>query len=205
VTSIIGIDTASPMIALALAVDGKIAISIAEDAAQDHSKVLLARIDRLLGTRRGDLAGIAVVKGPGNYAGLRVGIATAQGLAIACGVPLRGIGTLEAAALASGLNEVTAIHPAGRGEYSAQLFREGQATGPLGAARADALTGRTLAGEGAGALGGMEIGPEKRCRAALLALLPLFASGTGESVDAVYLREPNITLPRQPNPALRLP
>jgi tRNA threonylcarbamoyl adenosine modification protein YeaZ len=205
VTTILGIDTASPTIALAVAVEGKIAASFAEGAAQDHSKVLLALIDRVLGTRRGDLAGIAVVKGPGNYAGLRVGIATAQGLAMACGAPLRGIGTLEAAALASRLDEVTAIHPAGRGEFAAQLFRGGQAAGPLGAAKADALMGLPLAGEGAGALGGIEIGPEERCRAALLALLPLFDSRTGESVDAVYLREPNITLPRQPNPALRLP
>ena len=204
-TTILCIDTASPAIALAVAVDGEIVTSVAADAAQDHSKVLLALIDRVLGARRADLAGIAVVKGPGNYAGLRVGIATAQGLALTLGVSLRGMGTLEAVALASGLDEVTAIHPAGRGEFAAQRFRDGGAAGPIGAAKAETLAGLVLAGEGAGAMGGFEVGPENRCRVALLALLPQFAGQPGESVDAVYLREPNITLARQPDPALRLP
>jgi len=205
VTSLLGIDTASAAISLALAVDGQIVNAVTEDAAQNHSKVLLALIDRVLGKRRDSLAGIAVVKGPGNYAGLRVGIATAQGLAMACGVPLRGIGTLEAAALASKLDEVTAIHAAGRGEFATQRFRGGRADGVVGVARADAFAGVRFAGEGAGVLGGLEIGPAERCQAALLALLPLFTTASGESVDAIYLREPNITLPRQPNPALRLP
>lgn len=204
-TTILCIDTASPAIALAVAVDGSILTSLAEDARQDHSKVLLTLIERVLGARQPDLAGIAVVKGPGNYAGLRVGIATAQGLAIARGVPLRAMGTLEAVALASGRDEVTAIHPAGRGEFAAQRFGGGHAAGPLSAAKAESLASLVLAGEGAGALGGIEVGPEERCRTALRALLPLFGAREGESVDAVYLREPNITLPRQPDPVLRLP
>ncbi len=204
-TTVLGIDTASATIALALAVDGEVASEFAEDVAEDHTRTLLAQMDRMLGGWRRALAGIAVVKGPGNYAGLRVGIATAQGLAMACGAPLRGIGTLEAVALASGLGEVTAIHPAGRGEVAARLFHRGQAAGPLRAAQADDLAGLSLAGEGAGSLGGKEVGPAERCRAALLALLPLFASQTGESVEAMYLREPTITLSRRPNPALRLP
>ncbi len=201
-TTILGIDTASSSFALALAVDGAILAAVEQDAARDHSKMLLPAINGLLCGHSARLDGIAVVKGPGSYAGLRVGIATAEGLALAHGVPLRGIGTLPAVAAAAGLPEVTAIHPAGRGEFAAQPFSNGEPVGPMSARRAEDLAGPTLAGEGAGSLGGIEIGPLARCRAALLALLPSFADGPSESVDAVYLREPNITLPRRSGSAL---
>jgi len=204
---ILGIDTASPRFALAVAIDGRVGRSLERDAAQNHSRLLLEAIDELTGGRKGDLDGVAVVQGPGSYAGLRVGIATAQGLGLSLGIPVRGISTLCAAALASGLETVTAIHPAGRGEYGAQDFRGGEAAGILRSATASELEGLPLAGEGAAALGGQEISPEERCRVALEALLPEFdGAPAGEAiVDAVYLREPNITLPRRPRPAASRP
>lgn len=201
-TTILGIDTASSSFALALAVDGAIVAAVEQDAARDHSKMLLPAIDDLLRAHNAQIDGIAVVKGPGSYAGLRVGIATAAGLALAHGVRLRGIGTLPAVAAAAGLPRVTAIHPAGRGEFAAQLFSNGEPAGPMTACRAEDLAAPALAGEGAGPLGGFEVGPLARCRAALLALLPSIADGPSESVDAVYLREPNITLPRRSGSAL---
>ncbi|MCE7928436.1 MAG: tRNA (adenosine(37)-N6)-threonylcarbamoyltransferase complex dimerization subunit type 1 TsaB [Chloroflexi bacterium CFX7] len=195
-TTVLCIDTASGPFALALAVDGQVVATSVQDAPRDHSKALLPAIKELLHGRP-SLDGIAVVKGPGSYAGLRVGIATAEGLALAHGIPLRGIATLLAVKAASGLDDVTAIHPAGRGEFAAQTFTNGEQVGPAEALKAGDLAGLHLAGEGAGALGGMEIGPAERCRAALAGLLPAFAEGSSESIDAVYLREPNITLPRR--------
>lgn len=201
-STILAIDTASNDIALAVAVDGVIVASIATGGGHEHSRMLLSMVDEILGERRTSLSGVAVVRGPGSYAGLRVGIATAQGLALAAGVPVRGISTMEAAAAASKLPQVTMVHPAGRGEFAAQEFADGKPAGSLRACRAEDLEGLTLAGEGARTLGGMEVAPEARVRAALEVLLPEFESdATTTGVEALYLREPNITVPRRPSPS----
>ncbi len=66
-----------------------------------HSERLLPTIDRLLqesAIRFQDLSGIAVSVGPGSFTGLRIGLATAKGLALASSLPLWGIPTLEAMA-----------------------------------------------------------------------------------------------------------
>ncbi len=196
-TAVLAIDTASTDFALALALDGKVAASLSRDGAHDHSRLLLAAIDELLGEHRRDLSAIVAVRGPGSYAGLRVGLATAQGLALAARVPIRGIGTMEAVAAASGLRDFTAIHPAGRGGFAAQDFADGVATSALRSATREELSGLKLAGEGAAEFGGREITPEVRCRAALERLLPALESSDGADVDAIYLREPNITMPRR--------
>ncbi len=44
------------------------------------------------------LDGLAVTCGPGGFTGVRIGLATARGLALACGLPLLGISNLEAVA-----------------------------------------------------------------------------------------------------------
>jgi tRNA threonylcarbamoyladenosine biosynthesis protein TsaB len=203
VNVVLAIDTASSDIALALAIDGEVVASRACDGAQDHSKLLLPSINELLGDNRASLTAIVAVRGPGSYAGLRVGLATAQGLALAAGIPIAGIPTMEAVLAASGLRDATVIHPAGRGGFAAQDFAGGNAAGPLRAAAPAELTGLTLAGEGAGALGGIEVSPEARCRAALTAALPLLEHTAASEIEAIYLREPHITTPRRPvtNPA----
>jgi tRNA threonylcarbamoyl adenosine modification protein YeaZ len=197
VSTVLAIDTASADFALALARDGAVIQSLAVPVGQDHSRLLLKTIDDLISGARAALTGLVVVRGPGSYAGIRVGIATAQGLALALGIPVRGVSTLEAVAHASGMGTLLAIHPAGRGEFATQHFRAGVAEGAITAAVADDLAGQPLAGEGAGPVGGHEVGPEARCRAALDLGLALLAAGdTGNDVDALYLREPNISLPR---------
>lgn len=196
---ILAIDTASAEIALALAVDGQIIASSVISGGHEHSSLLLPAIEALLGARRGSLSGIVVVRGPGNYAGLRVGIATAKGLAIACAVSIRGISTMEAVARAVDRPAVTVIHPAGRNEFAVQEFHGAEAFGALFALPADQVSGSSLVGQGAEALGGTEVSPEQRVRAALRTLTRTLDSGGGVGpVDAIYLREPNITVPRRP-------
>ena len=194
----LAIDTASATVALALREDEGTVRSVAIEAGREHSRVLLPAIEGLLEGGLARLTEIVVVVGPGSYAGLRVGIATARALALARGVPVQGVGTLEAVAAAvESDGEVLAIQPAGRGTFAAQAFRARKAVGELLAARAEELVGRTIAGEGAAELGGEEVGVETRCRAAL-------ALGAGrvavDPVDAVYLGEPTITLPRRRMP-----
>ena len=213
-TSVLCIDTASADFALAFAEDGHILRSFARDGAQDHSRLLLAAIEEVVEGAK--VSGVAVVRGPGSYAGLRVGLATAQGLALALGVPIRGVGTMAAIAASVGdaitaglaparlASEFVAIHPAGRGNFAAQAFRGGSADGALYSAAPEELHGLPLAGEGAAALGGTEVSAEARCRAALLLALPLLEDDTSGDVDAIYLREPNITTPRKPTLAQAL-
>ena len=85
------------------------------------SEELLAAIDTAIErvqVERDDLDGVVVITGPGGYGGLRVGVATAQGLAFGLGIPLAGVGRLDAEAAAhfdaSDGRPVVAVHDAGR-------------------------------------------------------------------------------------------
>ncbi|MEO8538860.1 MAG: tRNA (adenosine(37)-N6)-threonylcarbamoyltransferase complex dimerization subunit type 1 TsaB [bacterium] len=193
--TILCIDTASDIFALACDRDGAITATEAE-AGQNHSRLLLPAIGHLLAGHRPDA--ILVVIGPGAYAGVRVGIATAEGLSLALGVPLYGIGTLEAVVAAVGDVDVTAVHPAGRGEFAAQRFVGGRAQETPRLAGPDTLGETPTAGEGAGALGGIEISSSARCVAALKSRAASIRAGELPSgTDAFYLREPSITISRR--------
>jgi tRNA threonylcarbamoyladenosine biosynthesis protein TsaB len=64
----------------------------------------------------------AVAAGPGSFTGLRVGIATIQGLAVARNRPVVPVSTLEAIVAAAGAPVVAAWMDAQRGEVFAQVF-----------------------------------------------------------------------------------
>jgi tRNA threonylcarbamoyladenosine biosynthesis protein TsaB len=66
-----------------------------------HAQRLLPEIDRLLGSLGWSVAQLeafAVAVGPGSFTGLRIGIASVEGLAFATGRPVIGVSTLEATA-----------------------------------------------------------------------------------------------------------
>ncbi len=129
---VLGIDTATSRASVALAREEGIAALLGLDGRGRHAGDLLARIDALLagaGLRPSDLSGIAVTVGPGSFTGVRIGMATAKGLAYSLGLPLGGMSTLEALALAvprpKGLPapRLCAAIEAGRGEVYAAIFR----------------------------------------------------------------------------------
>lgn len=193
--TILCIDSASERFALAVDRDGEVRSFESADA-QEHTRQLLPAIDRLVDG--GSLDAILVVIGPGAYAGIRVGLATAEGIAIAKGIPVFGIGTLDAAALARGAHgRVTIIHPAGRGEFAAREFDAGEPASDLRLVTPDQLR-QPFAGEGAGLVGGEEITPLQRCLAALKDRAPRIRAGELDAGAApFYLREPNITVSRR--------
>lgn len=92
-----------------------------------HAERLLDSIERLLaeaGWSKNDVDAYAATRGPGSFTGVRVGLGTLRGLALASGRPCFGVTTLAALAEAHG----PARHPrlalvgAGRGELYAGLF-----------------------------------------------------------------------------------
>ena len=77
-----------------------------------------------LGLAPGEIDGYAVAAGPGSFTGLRVGIATIQGLALAADRPCAAVSALEAlAARAHGASGcVVAVMEAHRGEVFGGIF-----------------------------------------------------------------------------------
>ncbi len=69
-----------------------------EEIERGHAERLMGLIDEVLrnaDTNIGQIDRFAVCRGPGTFTGVRIGIAAARGLALACNKPLIGIGTLE--------------------------------------------------------------------------------------------------------------
>jgi tRNA threonylcarbamoyl adenosine modification protein YeaZ len=124
---VLALDAASPLPAVALAAGGDV---FDEALPRDRlaSEDLLPAIARVLaasGRRLSDCERLAVCAGPGSFTGLRVGLATAWGLARVLGCPLESVSTLEALAesvRAEGVARVLAALDAGRGDASIALF-----------------------------------------------------------------------------------
>jgi len=70
-----------------------------ENLGRGHAERLMPMLEELLAKQNAkwtDIKKLAVVIGPGSFTGLRVGIATARGLALALGVPCAGVTVFEA-------------------------------------------------------------------------------------------------------------
>jgi tRNA threonylcarbamoyladenosine biosynthesis protein TsaB len=135
---ILGIDTSSGQGGVAL-YDGQRVSTRSWPADRSHTTTLLSEIHHLLaraelGIR--ELAAVAVATGPGAFTGLRVGFGVAKGFHLATGIPLIGVPTLEATALAfaSCGTPIVAVVGAGRGRLV--WARYGAKSGSLTQARA---------------------------------------------------------------------
>ena len=97
------IDTTTKVSAVALAEDGLLIAESFLHTKLNHSERLVPMLDQLFTAaawKLEDLDLIGVVRGPGSFTGIRIGIATAQGLAQVLNLPLLGILSLDALAWA---------------------------------------------------------------------------------------------------------
>ena len=129
---ILAFDTATEATAVALCLDGA-ALEARDDPPPGtrprHAGKLLVLVAELLGRGNvswSELDRIAVGVGPGTFTGLRIGIATARGLARARDIPLVGVSTLRSLALGvdavEGVDAVAAVIDARRGEVFAAAW-----------------------------------------------------------------------------------
>jgi len=96
------IDTSTSTCSVALTIGERLAADYLLSLEKTLASRLLACVDAVLGEAGlsvGDLDGIGVALGPGSFTGLRVGIATAKGLALAAGKPVTGFSSLAMLAM----------------------------------------------------------------------------------------------------------
>lgn len=96
------IQTAAPAGSLALTDGERLLAEINLDVRRAPTEWLLSSIEDLFAKAeigKNALDAIGVVRGPGSFTGLRVGLATAKGLALAIGCPLLGISSLQCLAM----------------------------------------------------------------------------------------------------------
>ena len=99
---ILGIETSTRLGSVALIDETRLIAEYRVSLEMKQAERLLPLIDAMLKETKislSDLGAIAVSVGPGLFTGLRVGIATAKGLAMGRGLPLFPVPTLQAIAL----------------------------------------------------------------------------------------------------------
>ncbi|MBQ1377153.1 MAG: tRNA (adenosine(37)-N6)-threonylcarbamoyltransferase complex dimerization subunit type 1 TsaB [Lachnospiraceae bacterium] len=98
---ILGIESASTTASAALIEDGVLLSECTSNYKKTHSETLLPMISEVLSmteTEPKDLDAIAVSAGPGSFTGLRIGAATAKGLAFSLDIPVIPVPTPDAMA-----------------------------------------------------------------------------------------------------------
>jgi len=145
-------DTSGTYCVLALAddADGTVLAASVFEGRRTLSRRLMGEIDGLL-TRNSltlsDLSGLAVGLGPGSFTGVRVGVTTAKTLAQVTGLPLVGIGTLDAyAAVWSSLGNtrLVPVLPSRKGEVYAAVYQNGECVEAPLAENVDTLAERLM-------------------------------------------------------------
>jgi len=137
---ILAADTSLPVLSVALLDDGALLGAVALEGKSSRNEKLLPAIDWLLGecgVERTRVELFATTRGPGSFTGVRIGLATMQGMALALDRPVCAMSTHEAIALGEGdrdlahpLEKMLVYDDAGRGELYLSLFEGHRETIP---------------------------------------------------------------------------
>jgi tRNA threonylcarbamoyladenosine biosynthesis protein TsaB len=217
---VLALDTTTREGSCALVQDGQVLREDVSDPERAHATRLPADLMVLLartGVRLSQVDAFAVATGPGSFTGLRIGIATMQGLAFARRRPLVGVSALDALATIAAADRVTTWVDAWRGEVYAATYQHGVAeAGPI-VAPPEALlaaieTPTTFIGDGAATYRELiagTLGPRARfppvlmpALAGTIARLAMSRLEAGElpsphAIRPIYVRRPDAELARE--------
>jgi tRNA threonylcarbamoyladenosine biosynthesis protein TsaB len=125
---VLAVEASSLAGGVALLEDERLVAEYLLDVSVTHSERLMSAVDRVLADARWTpraLGGLAVAIGPGSFTGLRIAVSTVKGLAVALGLPIAAVPTLDAmaAALPWAALPVCPVLDARKGEVYASLYR----------------------------------------------------------------------------------
>lgn len=129
----LALDTAAQFCAAAVfdTANDTLVAQTTRDIGRGHAEILMDVITVTLADadlEYSDLGRVVATSGPGSFTGIRVGLATARGIALGLSIPVYGVSTLEAAhaaarpLVASGIDGVLAVLDARRDEAFCQYF-----------------------------------------------------------------------------------
>lgn len=220
----LALDTTTPGGSCAIVRDGHIVGEAAGDRGRPHDTRLPRDLMSLLEEARVDLRDVdvyAVATGPGSFTGLRIGIATMQGLAFAARKPLVGVSAFAALARTAGAAPALATWvDAWRGEvfaarYEQQIEVEAPSVEPPSAVLRRVLAPTLFIGDGAAVyaediqrvLGDRALFAEPLAPllAATIAQMALESTMSGvlpgpDAIRPLYVRRPDAELARDARP-----
>ena len=125
------IDTSGPVCGTAVMDGEKVLSEFTAQNRNTHSASLMPMAEAALaaaGTEISELDAIAAVTGPGSFTGVRIGVATAKGLAHGAGLPCIPVDALEALSVSAGSFEgvICPIQDARAGQVYGAAFRNGE-------------------------------------------------------------------------------
>ena len=124
-------DTSGPVCGVAVMEDEKVLCEYTAQNRNTHSANLMPMAEAALqsaGKTIGEMDAIAAVTGPGSFTGVRIGVATAKGLAHGAGIPCIPVDALEALSISAGGFDgvICPIQDARAGQVYGAAFRDGE-------------------------------------------------------------------------------
>jgi tRNA threonylcarbamoyladenosine biosynthesis protein TsaB len=130
--TILALDAATDILSAGLSVkDAEQRYYLEISGGRKHSELIMDAAEslvRMAGITKPDLEAVACMEGPGSFTGLRIGFATAKGLALALGIPLISVPTLDCMALPYSFwpGFVLPVLDAKRQSFFTALYRNGK-------------------------------------------------------------------------------
>ncbi len=129
--TILVLDTSGPVCGVAVLEGEKVLSEYTAQNRNTHSANLMPMAEAALeaaGKTIGEMDAVAAVTGPGSFTGVRIGVATAKGLAQGAGIPCIPVDALEALSLSAGgfTGVICPIQDARAGQVYGAAFRDGE-------------------------------------------------------------------------------